>query len=113
MVNSFLALLALAVGRNPNFYFPGVLCSPVLYGLIILKGVSNFLGHPLKKNSYLEIFFTPCHRISEPERYRIAPRFADRVAALSLYYRAAFPHVFQQMDTDYTLDDSDCEVDKS
>jgi len=75
--------------------------------------VSNFLGHPLKKNSYLEIFFTPCHRISEPERYRIAPRFADRVAALSLYYRAAFPQVMQRMNTGYKLDDSNHKVDES
>ena len=50
---------------------------------------------------------------SELDRHCIAPRFADRVAALSLYYRAAFPHTFQQMDIDYKLEDSDCKVDKS
>ena len=45
MMDSFLALLALAVGRSPYFLFSWGFVFLTLYGLIIAKGMSNTTGH--------------------------------------------------------------------
>jgi len=75
--------------------------------------VSNFLGHTPKKNKNFQKYFDTSLRKFWAGLILSSPRYADRVAALSLYYRAAFPQVMQRMNTGYKLDDSNHKVDES